>query len=67
MAGIVMAYVALAYVDMAVRLGTDTTERARQEARLRERSHHLFNTSETIDTHHRFFEQACRRVQGSLG
>ena len=57
----------LAYVDMAVRLGTDTTERARQEARLRERSHHLFNNSETIDTHHRFFEQACRRVQGSLG
>ena len=56
-----------AYVEMAVRLGTDATERARQEARLQERSHHLFNNTETIDTHHLFFEQACRRVPGGLG
>ena len=51
-----------AYVELAVRLGTDGTERARQEARLRERSHRLFNNFETIDTHQQFFKQVCPSV-----
>ena len=55
-----------AYVEMAVRLGTDATERAYQESRLRGRAHHLFNNTETIYTHHRFFEQACRRASSGL-
>ena len=56
-----------AYVELAVRLGTDGTERARQEARLRERSHRLFNNFETIDTHQQFFKQVCPSVACGLG
>jgi len=55
-----------AYVELAVRLGTDGAERARQEARLRERSHHIFNNFETIDTHQRFFKQVCPSVPCGL-
>jgi len=46
-----------AYVDLAVRLGTDQTERARCEALVQDRSTLLFNNSETVETHSEFFRE----------
>ena len=52
-----------AYVDLAVRLGTDTTFRGAVEAKIRANNEFLFNDIEVVKEFERFFLEATARIR----